>query len=259
MNRVSFSKHFLYWILPSAITLTCIFIFFFDLFGLSKVIAPEFNREFGVVENLQLILLLIVSVIAYKGIRSSTNKNARRVFRVIAAMSVFMFLEEIDYGLHYIDYINLPAEQVTSTMLIDYDTEIRNLHNNGKGQNISKLIAYSLVIICFVIVPLIPGKVKNRYPVIKYLSPSLFIVSTAISILIINNIALYLYQNYEYTNQALKGNVSEFEEIMIYYIFLVYIGELVRSKSISFLFDHYTVKKHSRNNELKIRYTESVG
>lgn len=242
MNRTTFSRHLLYWILPSAITLACIFIFFFDIFGMSKAIAPEFNREFGVVENLQLILLLIISFIAYKGIRTSTNKNARRVFRVIFGISVFMFLEEVDYGLHYIDYINLPADQVTSTMFIDYDNEIRNLHNNGKGQNISKLIAYSLVVICFVITPLIPTKVRNRFPIIKYLSPSLFIVSTAISILIVNNIALYIYQNYEYTNQALNGNVSEFEEIMIYYIFLLYIAELVRSRSISLLFEHYTFK-----------------
>jgi hypothetical protein len=259
MNRVSFSKHFLYWILPSAVTLVCIFIFFFDFFGLSQFIAPELNREFGVVENLQLILLLVVCFTAYKGIRSSTNKNARRVFRVITAMSVFMFLEEIDYGLHYVDYLNLNAEQAATTMYIDYDNEIRNLHNNGKGQNISKLIAYSLVIICFVIAPLTSSKIKDRSPVVKYLSPSLLIITTAISILIVNNIALYLYQHSEYTNQALKGNVSEFEEIMIYYIFLLYIAELVRSRNVSFLFDYYMLKKESQNKKVRIRYTGSVG
>ena len=242
--RTSLRKHIIYWILPSAISIACIFIYFFDFFGLSYLIANPINREFGIVENLQLVLLMLIFFVATKGIKNNTNKRARQCFRFLAAACILLFLEEIDYGLHYRDYFT--SYDSGAVMMIDYNTEIRNLHNNGKITNVSKMISYATIVGLFVVIPLIPSTTREKYPFYKHLSPSRLIVMTAVCLLIVNNLALYFYRYTEHPNSALNGNISEFEEIMTYYIFLLYIAELAYSHKLSLLFDHYGAGKRRK-------------
>lgn len=240
---VSFKKHLIYWILPSLITIICIFIYFFDIFGLSYLIANPINREFGIIEHLQLLLLMIIFVVATKGVRNNTNKKSRQCFRVVAAACVLLFFEEIDYGLHYRDYFTSYQSEVSPVMIIDYDNELRNLHNNGEITDIAKMVSYIIIVCLFVIIPLLPSAVTQKYRLFEYLSPSRFIVLTAASLLAVNNLALYFARNYQYRNAALNGNISEFEEIMIYYIFLLYVSELAYSQKLSLLFNRYASEK----------------
>jgi hypothetical protein len=80
----------------------------------------------------------------------------------------------------------------------------------------------------FVALPLLPYSIKTKYPLLNYLSPSTLIIITALSLLILNQIALYLYKHYDYDNPSLDSNVSEFEEGMTYYIIFLYIREMVK-------------------------------
>lgn len=220
-----FKKHFFYWILPSFITLACILIYYFDLFGWQEFIAPKTNREFGVVQNIQLLLLVIIFFLALKGNRRSKLSIVKYGFAAIAIATVILFFEEIDYGLHYYDYL-LGHTQTTEVMI--FDQGLRNIHNNGPLQNIFKLAAYATIVMLFVIFPLVTAGKKIRSPLFRFLSPSVFIVTTAISLLLLNQFALYLYRKYNSENLSLSGNVSEFEEIMIYYIVLLYINEMIK-------------------------------
>lgn len=243
MRQPALKKHLLYWILPTAVTLLCIFTYFYDVFGLSHIMASPVNREFGVVENLQLVLLIAMIFIARRGIRKNGNRLARNCFRCLIALTIVVIFEEIDYGLHYWDYISGASIDQAGVMQIDYSTEVRNIHNNGQITNISKLVSYGLIIILFVLIPLLPASVKERYSIYKYLSPSRFIITTAVSLLIVNNIALHLYRSSEHINQSLNGNISEFEEIMTYYIFVLYAFELAYSEKLSQLFSNYKMKQ----------------
>jgi hypothetical protein len=225
MQTPGFKKHFIYWILPSIVTLSCTLIYFYNLFGLEDFIAPRVNREFGLIENIQLFLLILVFLIAVKGVRTRTEKIEKYGFMLVAILTVWMFLEEIDYGLHYYDLLTGKKE---ITKVVVFDKEVRNIHNNGPMQNLFKLTAYGIVIIFFVIFPLLPSRYKKRYPWLDFLSPSKYMITTAASMLILNQIALVLYHKYNTPTSALTANVSEFEEIMIYYIVWLYLRELVR-------------------------------
>lgn len=96
-----FKAHLIYWILPSVIILACIVFYFYDIFHWSAYIAPEFNREFGVVENLQLLIIILMAATALKGARLRIYQVEKNVFKIIFILSVTLFLEEIDYGIHY--------------------------------------------------------------------------------------------------------------------------------------------------------------
>ena len=225
MQTPGFKKHFIYWILPSIVTLSCTLIYFYNLFGLEDFIAPRVNREFGLIENIQLLLLILIFITALKGFHTRTEKIEKYGFMLVAILTAWMFLEEIDYGLHYYDHLTGKQE---ITKVVVFDKEVRNIHNNGPMQNLFKLTAYGVIIIFFVIFPLLPPRYKQRYPVLNFLSPSKLIITTATSLLILNQIALYLYKKYNTPTSALTANVSEFEEIMIYYIVFLYLREIVK-------------------------------
>ena len=227
MQENNFKTHFIYWILPSVVTLCCILVFYLNLFGLSEIIAPEHNREFGVVENIQLLLLLIIFFLAVKGAGAHKVKIEKYAYILVAATTAFIFLEEIDYGLHYYDF--LTGRNNEPVRIEVFNTKVRNLHNNENNVlNIMKLISYAVIIIFFVLLPLLPDKLKQKHPLLAYLTPSRYIVITAFCLLVLNQFALYLYKNFDYSNASLNANVSEFEEIMTYYIIFLYIREMVR-------------------------------
>lgn len=225
MQTFDFKKHFIYWILPSIVTLSCTLIYFYNLFGLEDFIAPKINREFGLIENMQLLLLILIFLTALKGIRTRVEKIEKYVFMIVAILTVWMFLEEIDYGLHYYDHLTGKKE---ITKVLVFDQQVRNIHNNGPMQNLLKLTAYGIVVIFFVILPFLPATYRERYPALNFFSPSKYMIIPAICMLILNQVALYLYGKYNTPTSALTANVSEFEEIMIYYIVLLYLRELVK-------------------------------
>jgi hypothetical protein len=233
MKGENLKKHLLYWILPSVVTLSCILLFYLDWFGLSELMAPEMNREFGVVENLQLAILVLILIYSIKGIRKRETKIEKYGYVFVAAATSFVFLEEIDYGLHYYDFlIGKTNEGITKVAV--FDRKIRNIHNEGKiTLNLFKLASYALIVACFVVLPLLPATLKKRFSLLNYFAPSRFIITTAISLLILNQIALYLYKNYDYSNPSLNNNVSEFEELMTYYIIFLYIREMIRKPRVN--------------------------
>ena len=234
MEENNFKTHFIYWILPSIVTLSCILIFYLNLFGLSEIIAPEHNREFGIVENIQLLLLLMIFFLAVKGARIHKVKIEKYAYIVVAAATAFIFLEEIDYGLHYYDILTGRNKDNLAAIKV-FDTKVRNLHNNQNDVlDIMKLASYALIVIFFVLLPLLPDKLKQKYPILGYVCPSRYIVITAFCLLVWNQLALYLYKNFDYSNASLNANVSEFEEIMTYYIIFLYIREMVKKNFLGF-------------------------
>src|SRR5215212_9580967 len=191
----NFKKHLLYWIAPFIITLLCILVFYLNWLGLSDIIAPGINREFGVIENIQLIILLLIFFSALRGFRNRKVKIEKYGYALVMAATAFVFLEEIDYGLHYYDHI---TGKKTTTLVI-FDSEVRNVHNNGKLiLNLMKMTAYIMVCLFFVLMPLLPDKLKKRSQWLNFLSPSRYIITTAVSLLVLNQVALYFYKGYEY-------------------------------------------------------------
>lgn len=233
MSFTQYKKHIIYWALPSAITVLSSLVYFFNVFGLAQVIAPDFNREFGLLENSQLLLLLIIFCLCIKKIKTSRVKVEKYWFLLLAILTVFIFFEEMDYGVHYIDYFNgKTTETVKYEMYVE--KKARNIHNTGSLTGKFKLTSYFIIVLFFVIMPLLPKRINERFAIIRFLSPSRWIVTTAISLLVTNKIAFYLHEHHNRFNRSMDGNVSEFEESMTYYIILLYLWEMVKKSESTF-------------------------
>ncbi len=191
--------------------------------------APDFNREFGIVENFQLAVILAIIYISLKAYKKSTAKLIRVTFLAVIIGSCLFFLEEIDYGLHIYDLVTgTPLDQIGQEP--DGD-EIRNIHNQGNITEYLKLSLYITFIVLFLLLPFIIKKVNISNPFVRWLIPTQNFIYSLIAMALMNRIALYIDKNLKYaTVNALEDNVSEFEEIFINYIFLLYILELKNKK-----------------------------
>ena len=208
--------------MPTLFILLCTSVYFFDWFGLSYIIAPTVNREFGLLENTQLLLILCVIILAINKAKSSSLNKERLLFAGIAGFSVFVFLEEVDYFLHVIDYFKGIPET---------DTKVRNLHNRGNLLHFIKLTVYISFVLILALLPLAKDFIGRRFPVLVYFIPSRWFILSLLAMAILNQRALYVDKNMAAVSAvSLKSNISEFEECFIYYIGFLYVRESAQKK-----------------------------
>jgi len=229
---MTFKDHFIYWILPTSVVTLCIAGYYFDFLGLAKIIAPEFNRELGLLENIQVVLILGMVFLAIRALKKSRSKIERVFFWIVIVMSTFVFLEEIDYGLHIPDYL---AGRSHKDVVEDSWTqeEIRNLHNQSDLLPKIKFMVYTSMILVILILPLVTSKFKAKTALLLWLTPTYFLIITMIAMAVLNQIAHYLEKNIENQRDALNSNVAEFEEVFIYYIAFLYVWEISRKSFVS--------------------------
>jgi len=229
MRKETVMKHVIYWILPLLLLLPCVLLYFPDPDGTGKYIAPAINCEFGIIENLQLLFIALIIITAIKGVKQSLIPLEKYAWLLITALSVFIFLEEIDYGLHYYEYFTGKSkDQVAYEFMVE--GKIRNVHNIGKINSVIKFTVYVLMVLLFAVLPLLPQKWKQQHPWLHYIAPSRWILTTGGALLVLNAVTSWLNNMYDVNGTALAGNLSEFEETMTYYLFLLYSRELVAKR-----------------------------
>lgn len=221
-------RHIHYWLAPTIVTLVFIFIYFYNWWGLSEVLAPRFNREFGIVENLQLAILVAIGIKAVKCFKYAQLTILKWLFAIVVLGTIVLFLEEIDYGLHFFD---LAAGKSQTDILVERQQHntIRNIHNQGSLTSVLKMTGYVVIAILFVIIPLLSQKLFRKDALIHLLLPSKWMIATIAAMFICNQVALYLSNSLTLINDSLSGNFSEFEETFTYYIFWLYITELLNT------------------------------
>ena len=102
-------------------------------------------------------------------------------------------------------------------------SQVRNLHNQGNNTNNIELVANVLLASIFVILPYIDALKRHR--VVKIFSPSKMIVFTVVAAALVALLHEALDPYGLPSNRSLDSNQSEFEEVLIYYAFLVYFVE----------------------------------
>ncbi|MFC1746618.1 hypothetical protein ACFL35_21680 [Candidatus Riflebacteria bacterium] len=217
VKNLDLHRHFYYWILPGLITLPMVFLYFSGIPIAEELIAPAINRELGLLENAENIIIIAIIVVAIIGFRRKTIYVERAAFVFIALFSLFIFLEEIDYGLHYYEFLMKKPEK--------QQIKIRNIHNIGEITDIIKGVVDATIILFFVFGPFVLQKIKH--PVIRYLVPDVCTVGTALSMVAVSKFAHLLDSMGLNQNGSLDKNISEFREFFIYYLFLVYLVEIV--------------------------------
>lgn len=178
-------------------------------------IAPASRRELGLLETLHNVLILIAFIAAVRGVIRTRVPFARAVFAVFAAGSLFMLLEEMDYGLHYYEWIAGVAPENS--------VEVRNLHNQGISSPM-KTAGNLLQILGFVVAPLALWRVRS--PWVRYLVPSPYFLLTMLCALITSRIG----HTFEFRAEAIgfENNIGEFRETVTYYMAMLYVMQLAR-------------------------------
>ncbi len=217
------NKHFYYWILPAVVVTVLIILNYSGVAVLQAFVAPEINREFGVLENLQSLVILVIIFICIKG-AIKTPSRLEKVIYVFGSLFFFVaFLEEIDYGLHFYEYINnIAPEQKVVT---------RNFHNINDNEylyEVRQVIIVTLVIF-FILLPLLKNKIQNQY--IKHFIADKMIITTFIVYVLIGGLLVRMLPKLGMPhNPSLFGNHQEFEELISYYMILLYVYEIILLK-----------------------------
>ena len=207
-------KHLTYWLLPGVFIAAVLFMYFSGIPALQAIIAPKFNREFGLLEHVQLLLLLAMLAMSSAAAWREYSRLRKVTFSLIALAAIFLILEETDYGLHYWELLTGQPVQL----------EVRNIHNQGRLNNILKRILYYAMAVVFVVLPLVREKISVRW--IRDFVPSRWFLSTAVLLVAVPQIAHFLGDQGIAANGALLGNLSEFAETLTYYVMLLYVVEL---------------------------------
>lgn len=216
----------LYFAVPLVISLTLIGMYFSGVQGLQQIVAPaiknmnpDSSRELGLLENLQNIELIVIAAMAFWAVKIKPARWEKVAFGFIGLAVLFLLMEEIDYGLHYIEY----ARGVTWQDSV----EVRNLHNQGKNTTqILKQLNDIATILLFLVFPLVFWKSKNA--LIQYVRPSVWSIATLAAMLIVRTVAHELRDAGVGTIGSIsRGNISEFRELVTYYLGILYVHELV--------------------------------
>ncbi len=222
------SRHLWYWVLPALYMLALVTLYFSRRPELVDFIAPRVapwlkhgNREFGLVENTQHVILALIAFLFLRGGLRAAVPLQRLGFLVLGAGFVLLLLEEIDYGLHYYEW------WVGAWVFKD----LRNLHNVGETTQQLKVLADTANLLWFVVLPLAALRLRNAW--LRYLAPPPLILATVAVALLVSRLAHELTalglqpMLGEAPRLALAGNVSEFRETVVYYVWLLYVHELV--------------------------------
>ena len=223
-------KHIIYWIAPAITLILYILIYFLDWGGLSFVMAPEYNREFGLVENTQVLIIVGMIVVCLKGVRLP-DKLPRYFFRLGVFASIFILLEEVDYGLHIYDwYVGKTPAMVSAEYA---NMKLRNIHNSFDMTEMFKRLSFLFLAIICLLAARPKGKLKflnklqSLVPVAFRPSPLLAI--TVILVPLISQFAFFIKDNFEIKSRVMSSNISEFEETLIYYSILLYLYQVLKN------------------------------
>lgn len=183
-------------------------------------------REFGLLEQLQNLLILSIVVIFTRAAFQNVLQLKKFFFAAGAATFLFLFLEEIDYGLHFYSYLTGNCSEVINC-------NWHNLKSIGERQNGTylKKISDLAMILWFILLPLLNKKVSFP-PLLKAVTPSLWFIPTLLIVASTSNLAHYLdgldLDIINGVQGSLFGNTSEFRETNTYYICLLYAIQLIR-------------------------------
>jgi hypothetical protein len=231
-------RHIYYWIGPAIVGGLLVGLYFSGIPWMQSFVAPEINREFGALESLEHLLLLAITLMAIQGIRRKPTLKEKWALTFGAVGSFFLLLEEIDYGIHYLEYFR--GELFEGK---------RNLHNfvlNPYGLDFDAVVSpivYVVLGVFFCVLPLIIMKDAQPFwsylkiepvmarlsarPWLRYITPEPYSIGTIAAMVLVVQVAFFLDKIDVHSNHELKGNISEFGELFVHYLLLLYVVEMV--------------------------------
>jgi len=184
---------------------------------------PDSGREFGLLENLQHLFILAIAGACAWAAWNKPSRWEKFGFGFVGMFAIFIFLEEIDYGLHYHEYFK-GIEWHESA-------DVRNLHNQGDMTDIMKRTVDISIVVLFIFVAW--GFGRSRYALLRYLAPDKWFTVTLLCMTVMRLVVHELGDRERDLAGPLgqvgaisRANLSEFREFFVYYIFMIYLMTL---------------------------------
>lgn len=221
-------------VLPGFVSLLLIGMYFSGNACLQNIVAPNLKdvpaftaREFGALELLQNLVLLFIGFYSVRCFMAAENLWGKMLSVILIIVSLFTLLEEIDYGTHFVEYFTGHYGSLAP------EAWQRNWHNRigpSGVQNVSYLkLATSIGIpMGFILAPLLLAGSRN--PTIRLLAPSRWVIATVILMVLLSLLAHGLedagFSIIGRTEGNLYKNISEFRELNMYFLLLLYVAIL---------------------------------
>ena len=104
--KIDRSAHFTYWQFPLIVSVVLVFMNYSGIRVFTELVSLDINREFGLLEHLQLLLIATAFVYLTKAIRQKEFWFEKLTYGVLSLFFLVLLLEEIDYGIHYYEYFD---------------------------------------------------------------------------------------------------------------------------------------------------------
>lgn len=219
-------EKFFYWYLPIIVLVPLILMYFSGVHWMVEIVCPAANREYGLIENLQLVILLYMVVISAMAVRRKTWPLERIGFFLLTLFALLVFLEEMDWGAHFIE-----AATGTRDTFFSELTGNTNIHNQNDAAKWFKRPVYLIMAGLFIIFPLLRHRFTNA--LLLYLTPKKLIIGTVIIAVFSDLIPRFTVLFNIRPDAGLANNIGEFSEIMVYYTFALYLHEIIFEKSMN--------------------------
>lgn len=218
-------EHFFYWILPLLVLLILVIFYFSQVPFLMELVSPQTNWEWGILENLQLVVILGIFSFSTLSIFKADDLILKIGFGLISIFSVFVFLEEMDYGAHFVQLLS----GVQESYLNKY-TGVYNLHNQGNNAKLFKRPVYLVIALLFMVVPYTRLFKDNKYFRFVVPQPRMVII---VAILVLADLLprFIVFFNIR-PDGGLGTNIGEFSELIMYYLFFLYVRSLFIKASL---------------------------
>jgi len=216
----------LYGAIPFSVLGALVAMYYSDVALLRRVVSPDFSwipldsrREFGVLESLQNLLLIGLVVVAVAGLRRKRLLWERLGLWMLLFGSVFMLLEETDYGLQYA--LLFPSDAATHEGIAGYF----NIHRIGYTQTVLQHVAWFGMLTFFGAFAI--AFAKSGSPLLRYIAPDRFSVLTILVVTALQELIWRLGDLVPVSHGSLSGREIEFTELGIYYLILLYAVDVV--------------------------------
>lgn len=251
-----YKKWLVYGVVPTATMLLLVGMYFSHIVALQRIVCPKLPplpvnswREFGLLEMLQNVCLMTMAGALLYGVVKLRNLRERAACALLCLFVLFVLGEEIDYGTHFYRFFTTergtgwfaPVTQWAPGVLENtaWDAPNVNLHNRGDLTDLFKHAADTILFVLFVLFALAGPRISR--PWLKRLAPDRFAILTVFLMVVLNLITHGLGEHEEHIFEkamragqtipwevgVITNNLSEFRELIVYYLFMVYLISVV--------------------------------
>ncbi len=227
LSSMSSKENFWYWIFPYLLLIILMIFYFLGTPFLVELVVPNSNREYGLLENIQLVLILGIIIMSFYVVFTDYALLQKLGFVLLGLLAIFIFLEEMDYGDHFIKYF---TDGEKRSIFFEKYGKV-NVHNReGDRLTYMRRTPYVIIFLLFTIFPFVNK--KYFHPIFTYLIPK-----PRMALMIILFVFAYLsprlpvdYHIFEVGSLGIGDNIGEFTEMVVYYIFFIYIYHVIFDK-----------------------------